>query len=260
MIESFDRWQFDNRPVRLSRESEIDWNDYHQMHSEHHGPGEGKKRWTPRFASDNEKVRAVLLAIGWRLLHGNAPQPADVDWQELNRQCTDYVLGLKIPEYQKYTTIGLQRAVRHAGSYLGYHAGVVNFFWREGLDSATVASVMDVSPTQVRQVAWRMRTVAVKLGFEIARPKISGPATNLRRRNAARRATLRRRLYGSPEFIEGKHCWNCKVNLVAEGNKWHCANCAAEEAHAARQRWRRKHGLPVSGPVPRNRALKHATA
>src|SRR5208283_3409373 len=57
---------------------------------------------------------------------------------------------------------------------------------------------------------------------------------------ARRRATIRRKLYGKPDYVEGYHCWKCRINLVEKStNKWFCADCLDERNRLSRKQLRK---------------------
>ena len=48
-------------------------------------------------------------------------------------------------------------------------------------------------------------------------------------------ASERTRRYGKPDYREGLHCFECRVNLI-EGSKWRCPDCRLRENTRARRR------------------------
>lgn len=234
----------------------LSFNDHQRMGTVSLVSKEGKKRWIPKFAASDEQLRAVLLRVGSSGAGGGA-LPWITDWRDLDARCTTRILSRSakgLPESQKPTVERLQQAVKKAGSYLALYLGVAYHYWREAEDCVTVAEILDMTPVQVRMYAQRMVVIARELGFETYEPhptagrEKSNHAVEARRatlerhygnpaqqdgklRNAARR-DIRQRLYGSPEFDETKHCWDCRIAL--KKFRWLCEPCKESRRQRAR--------------------------
>lgn len=218
----------------VSQETNISWDDSRSMGIRGKTSYNQKVRYTPQFAHNDEQLRAVILSMGTTFLNSRLAAAGPVtDWQEINRKCTAYILNLSseaMAESQKPTVEIFQVAVRHCGSYLAIFAAIAFHYWRRGQDSIAVAEMLAITPGNVRQHAFRMVEHARELGFETYAPHhTEGQRHKDRGRKflEARRATLRRKLYGSPEFDEAVHCYRCRVNPIAPGQRWHCVQCAA---------------------------------
>lgn len=244
----YDPWQFFKiRSKPVSAETHIAYEDYTRMGTQEVGLGIGKRRWIPAFAFNDEQLRAVLLKICQSRVGGHY---RETDWQKANAAATDKVLrqsSENLPVHQKCTVDSAQRAVRKAGSYLGMYAAIAFHYWRRGADSLAVAELLDLPPLLVRRFAVRMVEKANELGFKTYAPHWSAGKKKPHKQREARRATIRRRLYGSTKFDETIHCYRCRVARIARGQKWHCEKCAArrrEESRLAtiRKRWAKRRG------------------
>ena len=257
---SYDPWQFYRGKAKpVSATSGIAWSDYERMGTIKAGEGLAKRRWIPAFAFDDAKLRAVLLKIGQRHVGLGCEI---TDWQEVNRQATEASFRKSsehLPAHQKWTVESHQRAVRRAGSFLAMYAAVAFHYWRRAGDSVSVADTLGLTPQLVRLFSVRMVEVAKTLGFETYAPHPTAGKKKGKRAAEARRASLRRRLYGSPVFDEKVHCFRCKIERIAPGQKWHCECCAAKrrEEHRLKRgrenRAKRKAAEALEAAQPRKR-------
>lgn len=141
----FDRFQWDNRRARaVSAETRIDWNDYKGMGTEN-GAVLRHPRWIPAFASDNEKLKRVILA-------------------------RDAIHALVVTEHFYAECSTHLKAVTRCGSYQAFLAGIAVRAWRLRQDCVAIAAAMEITPTVVRRHLSLMVNAARKLGFETFAP------------------------------------------------------------------------------------------
>jgi hypothetical protein len=218
-LEKFDQFQFvslhKQKNWAVSADTRIAYSDYERMSTvAAHIPRRTARR-IPAFASDMQKLRAVILEAE-RLRANN----------KLEEQHT--------PEAKEHC-----RLVAKAGSYRALIAAVAYHSWLERLDSVAVSELMGMKPVAVRQHLFRLNLVARRLGFETFEKKKQRPAKSPLRWLERRRCTIRRRLYGSPEYREDFHCFACRVAPIDKStNKWRCARCL-EDCRAIQRKQRR---------------------
>jgi hypothetical protein len=137
----FDRCQFDGREAKKSsKETRLAWSDCDNIGIVSHS---GYLGAIPAWATDNEQLKAVICLRDER----HAARISNVE---------------QLPaEYLAH-----DKAVKRAGSYKAWLAGIAYRAWRQGLDSVAIGQEMDMSPVSVRQQLYRMRLAARDLGFD----------------------------------------------------------------------------------------------
>ena len=264
---SFDHYQFEkNDGNRAALRAALDYAEFSDSCSRTTGfkPDIGNGRWIPPFANNDAQLRRVLIFTAQQFLKASfGNHTVTDDWKKLDEACTDAALAraadADLPEHQKTIVNVFRNSVQHAGSYMALLASISFHRWRRGLSCVQVAALLDITPGQVRQKIHGLVKNARLLGFETFLPhKTAGHKKDkktLRHFNEARRRAIRRRLYGNPDYIEGVHCWECRVEKIAPGQKWRCAKCAAWQrvyykrkrnrdirAHAIHSRWHTRKG------------------
>jgi hypothetical protein len=214
-LEKFDQFQFADSGRRRNRtvtaKSQIDWSDSERMGNVASHVPKRPARWIPAFASNMEQLRAVILEHEKRNIF-------------TYRDCTSH-------EAREH-----QRNVARAGGYRAFLAGIAYRAWLERVDCIGIAELMDIKPITVRQILFKLNQTARALGFETFPKMKQRSAAHPRLRLERRRCTIRRRLYGKPEYIEGFHCWECRIRLIDKSrNKWRCVPCL-EKVKWARKR------------------------
>ena len=196
-LPTFDRWQFDKkyRPKKMSQQ--ISWEDFRrEMGVENGNKPVRDARWIPLFSADDKKLRLVIIERDHWHHH--------TDFRGLGTSGTH------------------KRAVRRAGSYRAFLAGIAFRAWRLCWDSVTIAEEMQISPQTVRVQLHRMVEVAAYL--------------------EERNWVLTR-----PEYVEGEICWECRRRPIDKPrNKWRCSVCAERERirdRKSRRKWRRKRSM-----------------
>lgn len=212
-LEKYDEHQFYKSYVKpVSKESRIDWSDFERMGVQSSTVPQRYSGNVPAFASNMEQLRAVIVE------HERRSIPSYFD-----------VASHEATEHRKN--------VARAGSYRALLSAIVYRCWLERMDSVAVATMMDIKPTTVRQILFRLRNVARDLGFETVPKKKQPPIEDPRHRLEQRRRTIRRRLYGKPDYREGFHCYDCRVARVDTAtNKWRCKRCNEWNNRVARKR------------------------
>jgi hypothetical protein len=113
-----------------------------------------------------------------------------------------------------------KRAVRRAGSYEAFLAGIAYRSWRLGQDSVAVAEQMGITPSVVRRHLHNMAKAARELEAQCwPAPLVEWKPPKPRRKPIA--------------YVEGT-CWECRERPIDTArNKWRCTECC--EARRARQ-------------------------
>lgn len=263
----FDRWQFDNRRSRpVSAASGIDWSDYFRSMSMDDAPQlEGKLKWIPKFVHNNGQFRQVLMARARTYAHVSNPWgcPDGRSWQDLEVACTKLALGITYSrncnDFQRNLIDRHKAAVQKAGGYLALQAAVAFHYWRRAQSSVAVAEILGISPQAVRQAASKLLDVARELGIEPPSEHWSAGKKRAPQRRVFPKYTRWKVI--NPAYIEGVHCWECKIKLIDKAtNKWRCAGClqlerARDRVHQAAHRARKKL-LRFNKPVnPRKPAI-----
>jgi transcription initiation factor IIE alpha subunit len=230
-LDHFDRYQFENFYTNYDNaNTKIDYTDYQRSMSTHRHRSFAAAQFVPPFATDMAKLRAVLKECERLALPSLAVVSAESD--------------------------ALRRSVANAGgSYLAMIAAVAYRAWLLHFDSVEIADEMDMKPEQVRRYLRKMREVARKMGFEAGpHHKMYGHKYTERERRAKlrkRQETIRRRLFGKPEYDETFHCWRCRIKAINKAaSKWFCDNCREShnrESLASYRRTRAKHGRAKYG-------------
>jgi hypothetical protein len=136
---SFDRWQFDRRAFAVSSKNGISYEDYYRGMSTKTNRGVIKS--VPEWANNDDKL-AIVIRYRWR----------------------QFKRGVYLKEGTK-EKIANDANVSRAGSYMAMLAGVAYRSWRLHEDAPTVAWRMGMTASNVRQILFRMKRAAIKLGF-----------------------------------------------------------------------------------------------
>src|SRR5258708_3388602 len=137
-LEKFDLHQFVRKDRPVSALTGISWQDFANMQTSNGSVPRKSARWIPAFASKMEQLRAVILECDRR------------NQVALKR----FWVGCSA-ENEKH-----KKAVKRAGSFRAFLAGIAYRGWLQRLDSIAVAEMMEIQPGNVRQHLYRMLKIA----------------------------------------------------------------------------------------------------
>jgi hypothetical protein len=169
----FDRYAGDRSFGANLARAGLSWNDARSMHQREKQSRD--RLWIPAWTASDKLLRAVIEAkIQHHIEH--------MTWRAPSQP---YQLGIILRH---------QAAISRAGGYPQLVAAIAYRSFRLGWTSPVIAESLGVTPTMVRQLIYRLRQTARRIGVEQDEPR--QPSAGVRLRGKRLRA-LRARLAGN---------------------------------------------------------------